>query len=105
MKERIVIADKDVSVVCKGCIKEDYCNKKYAYEQARCCFTCGLIPANIEVEKCPTNWEELKELCKNLKVDLKLTKDGKIYCYEHLLAENRTPAQMWQIIKSLIGEE
>ena len=58
-----------------------------------------------KVEQVPETWEELKELCKNITIDLKLTKDGKIYCYEHLIAENRTPQQMWQIIKNLIGEE
>lgn len=58
-----------------------------------------------KVEQVPETWEELKELCKNITIDLKLTKDGKIYCYELLIAENRTPQQMWQIIKNLIGEE
>lgn len=79
-----------------------------------------------KVEQVPTNWAELKELCKDIKevkiteegyinVDfVYFTKDGLIYTYvEGVLmsslslpvSKNRTPQQMWQIIKSLIGEE
>jgi hypothetical protein len=58
-----------------------------------------------KIEQVPENWEELKELCKGITLDLKICKDGTIYCYEYLLAKNRTPQQMWQIIKSLIGEK
>ena len=62
------------------------------------------IGKEIKPEKVPETWEDLKELCKDIKVDLKLCKDGTIYCYEHCLAKNRTIEQMWQIIKGLIGE-
>lgn len=58
-----------------------------------------------EFIKVPETFEELKELCKGITVSLKICKDGTIYCYEYLLAKNRTPQQMWNIIKSLIGEE
>ena len=78
-----------------------------------------------EFIKVPETWEELKELCKDIKevtiteeghinVDLVyFTKDGEIYAYvEGVLtssiflpvSKDRTPQQMWQIIKSLIGE-
>ncbi len=57
-----------------------------------------------ETEQVPENWEELKELCKGITVGLKICKDGTIYCNEYFLAKNRTPEQMWQIIKGLIGE-
>ena len=58
-----------------------------------------------EFIKVPESWEELKELCKGITVDVTVCKDGTVYCYEHCIAKNRTPAQMWQIIKSLIGEK
>lgn len=55
--------------------------------------------------KVPETWEELKELCKGITVGLKICKDGRIFCNEYFLAKNRTPAQMWQIIKGLTGEQ
>lgn len=113
MKERIVIPKDKIKVLT----------------------SCGRFPANgyftfykedAEVEQVPENWEELKELCKGIKevtiteeghinVDLVyFTKDGEIYTYvEGVLtssiflpvSKDRTPQQMWQIIKNLIGEE
>lgn len=81
MKERIIVTNKrDIDFI------ETYKNVDYTKEQV------------------PETFEELKELCKDIKGDLKLTSDGKIYCYEYLIAENRTPAQMWNIIKNLTGE-
>lgn len=85
MKEIIVIEGKDLKCA------ED---KNYVIAHKEKC----------KVEKYPTNWEELKDLCKDITLDLKICKDGTIYCYEYLLTKNRTPAQMWQIIKNLIGE-
>lgn len=88
--------------------------------------SCDHFPANgyftfykedVEVEQVPENWEDLKELCK--KFCLKIISDI-IYCYgglnfhkdgtikdndNSIIKINRTPQQMWQIIKSLIGEE
>ena len=86
MKEIIVIDFKDLKCA------ED---KNYVIAKKEKC----------KVEKYPTNWEELKELCKDITVGLKICKDGRIFCNEYFLAQNRTPQQMWQIIKSLIGEE
>jgi hypothetical protein len=57
-----------------------------------------------KIEDYPETFEELKELCKDITVDLKVCKDGTIYCKEHCIAKNRTPQQMWQIIKSLVEE-
>ena len=84
-----------------------------------------------KVEKVPESYEELRSLCfkigtKNNHVFvfcdwgkgneylmthcLKFYPDGKI-CMdgdninEFVVAENKSPKQMWQIIKSLIGEE
>lgn len=88
MKERIVVeADKEVYVVSSKGIT--------------------IRPTDFEhtKEQVPETFEELKELCKDITLDLKICKDGTIYCYEYLLAKNRTPQQMWQIIKNLIGEE
>lgn len=68
----------------------------------------------------PETFEELKELCKDLnKIGIGLEfieydnftivfkREGKIFgCGDDLIiAVNRTPQQMWNIIKNLIGEE
>lgn len=69
----------------------------------------------------PETWEELKELCKGLKnieiynnsicvtnsdiILIRFYDAGKIRnSGGEIVMENRTPAQMWQIIKGLIGE-
>ena len=91
-----------------------------------------------EEYKVPTNWEELKELCKDIKGNKKdcggamwfefgcLNNDkmylGKFLCIDEkgqvgiaerswggdisitIFAQNRTPQQMWGIIKNLRGE-
>ena len=103
MKEIIVIDSKDVKCA------ED---KNYVIARKEKC----------KVEKYPTNWEELKELCKdkkNIEVDedvifvkdaevilLRLYDDGIIKdSGREEIANGRTPQQMWAIIKNLIGEE
>ena len=63
----------------------------------------------------PETWTELLELCDKYEeldtVDFMLIrgvwfdKDGEVSIGEETIAENRTPEQMWQIIKSLVGEE
>lgn len=74
-----------------------------------------------KVEQVPENWEELKSLCKDIKdiqivsnviylepedlVRIELYSDGVIVCNEYILAENRTVAQMWNFIKSLMEKE
>lgn len=80
------------------------------------------LKVEYKIEKCPTSWEELKELCKgkkNIEVDedaifvkdaevilLRLYDDGIIKdSGREEIANDRTPQQMWQIIKNLIGEE
>lgn len=66
-------------------------------------------------EQVPTNWEELKNLCNenNLEIladiiytnALSFHKNGDVKDNENsIVAVNRTPAQMWKIIKNLIGE-
>lgn len=76
------------------------------------------------VEKEPTNWEELKELCEDLESKnifiinagnciefngLYFWKDGSITTTQNnndiwATKTNLTPARQWNIIKSLIGE-
>ena len=78
-------------------------------------------------EKVPTNWEELKEMCKiedmsECDDEVKIPwhnnthlffyeKDGEIVCkdkdscIEMIIGYDRTPEQMYGIIKNLIGEE
>ena len=65
----------------------------------------------------PETFEELKELCKELDnvdmtenaiflIGINFRKNGEVFDNDSvIIAESRTPAQMWQIIKSLIGEE
>ena len=96
--------------------------------------SCGRFPANgyftfykedVEVEQVPENFSELKELCKKTGhyainiirggfldreyifiFGLTFKQNGDIEDIENEnIVEKRTPAQMWQIIKSLIGEE
>lgn len=79
---------------------------------------------NVEkVEQVPETWEDLKELVKKIdisksdnKIEIKLNdnnclclyKSGHICCMDEdsdlSLCYDRTPQQMWQIIKGLIGE-
>ena len=78
------------------------------------------LKVEYKIEKYPTNWEELKELCINLKRDYDITcvsstiwvhglsfnETGIIGDSHHsFIVEDRTPQQMWAIIKNLIGEE
>ncbi len=113
MKERIVIPKDRIKVLT----------------------SCGHFPANgyftfnkedAEIEQELETFEELKELCRKLKIGdcevyitLQLTDKMKLYFYdngeiigayldfeyEFSLVKGRTPQQMYQIIKSLIGEE
>lgn len=76
-----------------------------------------------KIEQVPETWEELKELCKDVDMNESYTtikikindndylyfyKSGRICCMDGdsclSLGYDRTPKQMWQIIKSLIGE-
>lgn len=92
MKERIVVTKKeDIDFI------ETYQNVDYTKEQV------------------PETWTELLELCAKYEeldtvnfIIIKgvwFDKDGEVSIGEETIAENRTPEQMWQIIKSLIGEE
>ena len=85
-----------------------------------------------KIEQVPETWEELKELCRNSKIpkcyfkqDLFIKTKEPLTYYEHICVDGvlfvdngciyagyendnvstgRTPAQMWQVIKNLIGE-
>lgn len=104
MKERIVIEDSN--------IKNLYVN---------------VDGANVKREQVPENFAELKELCKNIKGveyaggnakgeiiqldNIWFAENGEIWGYTDNftdicnISKDRTPAQMWAIIKNLIGEE
>ena len=86
-----------------------------------------------KINQVPETFEELKELCRNSKIqkcsfasDFIVKTREPLTCYEHIcidgiyfvengeiyagyesdcIRSNRTPAQMWNIIKNLIGEE
>lgn len=75
-----------------------------------------VIMDRCRVEKEPTNWEELKNLCNenNLEIladiiytnALSFYKNGYVKDNENsIVAVNRTPQQMWNIIKNLIKEK
>lgn len=106
--------------MCWNCREDENCPQKYSNG------ICLSGNKDIKIEQVPESFEDLKELCKDIKevtiteeghinIDLVyFTEDGEIYTYiEGVLtsslslpvAKNRTPAQMWEIIKSLIGEE
>ena len=100
MKERIVIEDFSCPDNCK---RKD-------------CEVC--FKERSKKEQVPETFEELKELCKNIKGCyigenyinlsekwLSFLNDGQIICHFYFITNNATPQQMWQIIKSLIGEE
>ena len=100
MKERIVIEDFSCPDNCK---RKD-------------CEVC--FKERSKKEQVPETFEELKELCKNIKGCyigenfinlsekwLSFLNDGQIRCLCYNITNNATPYQMWQIIKNLIGEE
>lgn len=110
MKERIIVDESNMVKSMKVCHYEE--DKLFCLQK---------------VEKVPETFEELKELCKDLKelykdynievfddaifvldskaVLLKVYDDGEIKdSGSEVIAENRTPQQMWNIIKSLVEE-
>lgn len=117
MKERIVIEEKT--------FKDFLLKHKDNHEI--CSFSPLVIMSRCRVEQVPENFNELIELCKNIKgvefaggkakgeiiqVDnIWFAENGEIWGYNDEytaicnIAKNRTPQQMWEIIKSLVGEE
>ena len=112
MKERIVIKDE-------FWVKHFQEREKDFYEEDLC---SGGNPEewwHYEKEQVPETFEELKELCINLKRDYDITcvsstiwvhglsfnETGIIGDSHHsLIVEDKTPAQMWAIIKNLVGD-
>ena len=108
-------------------MKEIIYKIKHKEEDCKKCVYSGLCVKDLcEVEhetQVPTTWEELKELCEDLESkDVFITSAGDCIEYHGLqfwvsgtvchetekfysIKSDRTPQQMWQIIKSLIGEE
>lgn len=124
MKERIVIKDD-------FWVKHFQEREKDFYEEDLC---SGGNPEewwHYKKEQVPETWEDLKELCK--KLEPKLVKENNLYetqitlninkggyyafypdgtiifkasnSINYTIAKNRTMLQMFQFIKSLIGEE
>lgn len=97
MKEKIIVENKAfLNKTDFVCIEDIVKDLKVEYKK----------------EQVPTNWEELKNLCNenNLEIfadviytnALSFHENGDIKDNENsMVAENRTPQQMWQIIKSL----
>ena len=125
MKEMIVIEKELLEKIIKASPIQWFDNKEKIDNVI-------LFGKEYKTEKYPTNWEELKELCRNSKIpkcyfrqDLFIKTEEPLTYYEHIcvdgvlfvengsiyagyendnVSNNRTPAQMWQIIKNLIGE-
>lgn len=99
MKERIVIKDTEqtFNIVAQ--------------------FPTQVKPKDFEhtIERVPEKWEELKELCKEFgEIEIienniyfrgmTFRLNGTVEDFEgNIIGENRTPQQMWAIIKNLIG--
>lgn len=107
--------------MCNNCREDENCPQKYSING-----NCLYGEKDLKKEQVPETWEELKELCKGLKgVEITSKKTIKIKCFSSWLegiqldvngcvrelfgyqaiAVDRTPEQMWQIIKSLVGEK
>lgn len=102
--------------MCSNCRKDEDCPQKYSING-----NCLYGEKDLIKEKVPETFEELKELCKKLKEedilvtndcidfrDLNFYKSGLICVPDSeyfSISTGRTPAQMWAIIKSLVGEE
>ena len=125
MQERIIIEiPKDMCDNCNSCDKPTSAQIECYLEEPRQVY---------ETVKVPETFADVKQLTKELIEKVKLNKDvWEINIQEHFIdiqkmyvtyrvrftdignilfdsylkiAENKTPAQMWRIIKDLIGEE
>ena len=118
MRKKVVVnINKDY---CVGCTQTTCSGTLYDF------LCCCIEDKEYTKEQVPETFEELKELCKGLK-GIEFFYD-KVACVEYInindviafnenglmltakhnydiLTKKRTPQQMWQIIKSLIGEE
>lgn len=112
MKERIVITE-ELEIKSLKEIEKEYDSLFMSFPE-------------YEVEQVPETWEELKELCRatgHYGIDI-IKGDGALYkenifvlglsfrlngnvedMENNTIAVNRTPEQMLQIVKGLIGEE
>lgn len=97
--------------MCSNCREDGNCPQEYSVIG-----NCLHIEKGLVIEQVSETWEELKNLCNenNLEVladiiytnALSFHKNGDIKDNENsIVAVNRTPQQMWGIIKNLIGEE
>lgn len=101
--------------MCSNCREDENCPQKYSVNG-----NCLHIEKDLIKEQVPETWEELKELCADLEgKDVFITCGGDSIEFHNLwfwkdgtICYNRedikicvTVSRMWQIIKSLIGEE
>lgn len=109
MEEKIVIEKELLEKIIKSSPIQWFDNKEKTDKLV-------LFGKEYKTEKYPTNWEELKELCKGMYADitehsitlfgcLEFWDDGKLSFFHYSdIAYNLTPAQMWNIIKNLVEE-
>lgn len=121
MKERIVIFEPNKEVKTE----RHFINDNILYKTLSFVDMCERTDTEYKIEQVPETFEELKELCKKTgHYAVNILKDGllnKEYIFifglsfrdngdiedieNNNVAENLTPARMYQIIKNLIGEE
>ena len=121
MKDRITLEIR--SNKCNNCLND--CRRKLE-EKITCELRNNLTP-KLNYKQIPDTWYDLRKLCQDLKNENISTLDEEAIVYEikhedkyiylefynngkivanlgdDVIAENRTPAQMWEIIKNLIG--
>ena len=113
MKERIVI---EKEVLCRLLDWVSMQTVVYKEEDLKKERKIVLFGKEYKAEKEPSNWEEFKELCKEFgEIEIienniyfrgmTFLLNGNVEDFEgNIIGENRTPQQMWAIIKNLIGE-
>lgn len=101
---------------CSNCSEDENCPQKYSVNG-----NCLYIEKDLVIEQVPESFADLLTLCKNLKevdidtdedyMSISVPKADLIYFEDEILMVagfqklEIKPAQMWQIIKNLIGEE
>ena len=101
--------------ICSNCRKDENCPQKYSVNG-----NCLYGKKDLVKEQIPETFEELKKLCKGLKEedilvtndcivfrDLNFDKSGMISVPDSgyfAISIGRKPAQMWAIIKNLVGD-
>lgn len=104
--------------MCSNCREDERCPQKYSVNG-----NCLHIEKGLVIEQVPETFDELKELCQNIKGveyaggnakgeiiqldNIWFAENGDIWGYSEnweevcVIGKNKTPQQMWAIIKNL----